>query len=105
MSKDNILRGRDQLNNSFKQSTDNTPLLTIELQDESSVPKVIYKGEELSYKQHIHFDWKTANEESLQSGLELLIKRVVDSKGSPFIKTIEVKSGDRIWSDVEWNVT
>lgn len=97
-----VLCGRDQLKkraSQRKKEIENKPLLTIELQDESSVPKVIYRGEELSYKQHIYFNWETANKESSQSGLELLIKRVVDSEGSPFSKTIKVRSGDRFWSD------
>src|SRR5690625_5712392 len=35
------------------------PLLSIELQDESSVPKVIYKGEEVKYKRNVFLDWDT----------------------------------------------
>lgn len=35
------------------------PLLTIELQDETSVPKVIYKGEEITGKVNVSFDWDT----------------------------------------------
>lgn len=36
------------------------PLLVIELQDESSVPKVLYKGEEIKLKQNVFFDWDTS---------------------------------------------
>ena len=34
-------------------------LLLIELESESSVPKVFYKGEEVTSKVHISFDWDT----------------------------------------------
>lgn len=49
----------DQYKNKNKQ-----PLLTIELQDESSVPKVFYKGEEVKYKSNVFFDWDTSDERS-----------------------------------------
>lgn len=37
------------------------PLLTIELQDESSVPVVFYKGEEIKLKVNVLFEWDTAD--------------------------------------------
>ena len=40
-----------------------TNLLTIELQDETSVPKVFYKGKEVTKKVSINFDWTTATDE------------------------------------------
>lgn len=48
------------------------PLLVIELQDESSVPKVIYKGEEIKHKQNVFFDWDTGN--SVTGGLTYAIE-------------------------------
>lgn len=39
------------------------PLLTIELQDETSVPTVYYKGKEINHKTNISFDWDTDTEE------------------------------------------
>lgn len=38
---------------------ESTPLLTIELDDINSVPKVIYKGEEVKKKVRVSFDWET----------------------------------------------
>src|SRR5690625_4632909 len=35
------------------------PLLTIELDDETSVPRVHYKGQELTGKASVFFDWDT----------------------------------------------
>ena len=44
-------------------SNDRKNLLVIELQDENSVPKVIYKGEEIHMKTKISFDWETRTDE------------------------------------------
>ena len=38
---------------------DSTSLLIIELQDETSVPKVFYEGEEITDKVRVSFDWIT----------------------------------------------
>ena len=42
-------------------NTATKPLLTIELQNEASVPKVFYKGEEVKFKKGISFDWDTSD--------------------------------------------
>lgn len=36
-----------------------TPLLTIELQNESSAPKFIYKGKEIKFKRNISFEYNS----------------------------------------------
>lgn len=48
-----------------KEKVTQIPLLKIELQDESSVPKVFYKGEEIIHKANVHFDWDTKDAHSL----------------------------------------
>lgn len=50
------------------------PLLTIELQDESAVPKVFYKGEEIKARSHISFDWKTKQSHEGTGGLDMRIE-------------------------------
>jgi len=45
------------------------PLLTIELKDETSVPKVFYKGKELAGKTSINFAWITQKENPGVGGL------------------------------------
>lgn len=40
---------------------DKTPLLTIKLENENSVPEVTYKGSEVKYKKNIQFDWDTSD--------------------------------------------
>ena len=63
------------------------PLLTIELQDETSVPKVFYKGEEIELKQHIFFDWDTDTDEF--GGLTYAIEHIDKNKGCPVLNRIE----------------
>jgi len=41
----------------------NEPLLVIELQNESSVPKVFYQGQEITDKVRVSFDWETKTDE------------------------------------------
>lgn len=48
--------------------TKRKPLLTIELENESSVPRVLYKGKEIEAKTHISFDWRTKKEERDSTG-------------------------------------
>lgn len=67
--------------------TEQTPLITIELQDELSVPKVFYKGEEIRLKQHVFFDWETDTE--LFGGLTYAIEHAVTDEGHPVINKIE----------------
>lgn len=43
----------------FATGKDRTNLLIIELQDETSVPKVSYKGKEITSKANVNFDWDT----------------------------------------------
>lgn len=46
-------------------------LLAIELQDETSVPRVFYKGEEVTHKIHVSFDWDTDTDQPLEGGLTM----------------------------------
>jgi len=50
------------------------PLLTIELEDETSVPKVIYKGEELTSKKKVKFEWETQREHAGTGGVNFWIE-------------------------------
>lgn len=49
----------DKVKGKLNESEKTEPLLTIELQDESSVPKVFYKGKEVTAKINVSFDWLT----------------------------------------------
>ena len=64
-------------------------LLSITLQDESSVPKVIYKGEEVEGKRSIQLDWETSDAVSM-GGLTYSIEHTEkDNKGYPTTNRIE----------------
>ncbi|MBS4198604.1 hypothetical protein KHA93_02940 [Bacillus sp. FJAT-49732] len=57
-----------------------TPLLTIELENETAVPKVFYKGEEITRKIRIAFGWETkkADEESGGIMYDINFAEIVD---------------------------
>lgn len=67
--------------------TEQAPLLTIELQDESSVPKVFYKGEEVKLKQHVFFDWDTDTD--VYGGLSYALEHIVTGEKYPVTNRIE----------------
>jgi hypothetical protein len=56
-------------------------LLVIELENEDAVPKVFYKGEEITDKVHVGFDWSTQTDKPHDGGLTYSIKHV-DRNGS-----------------------
>lgn len=62
-------------------------LLVIELKDETSAPKVFYKGEEIELKQNVFFDWDTDTD--VMGGLSYAIEHVVIGKGYPITNRIE----------------
>lgn len=64
------------------------PLLTIELKDETSVPTVFYKGEEIKLKQNIFFDWETKGVDN-QGGLTYVIEHAVIDEGHAVINRLE----------------
>lgn len=66
----------------------NPPLLTIELENESSVPKVFYKGEEVKHKANILFDWDTSDGRS-PGGMTYAIDHYEEGKGQLVRNRIE----------------
>lgn len=63
------------------------PLLTIELHNESSVPKVFYKGEEVTRKTNITFDWE--QDSDTFGGLTYAIERYISGEGVPVKERLE----------------
>lgn len=49
-------------------------LLIIALEDETSVPKVFYKGEEVLFKKRISIDWETDTEDEESGGLTYAVE-------------------------------
>jgi hypothetical protein len=74
---------------------DTKPLLTIELENENSVPKVFYKGEEIKNKIKVGFNWDTAND-IYPRRLNICIDYVeTNNVGEPVIKGIHKLFGSR----------
>lgn len=65
-------------------------LLVIELEDETSVPKVFYKGEEIKNKQNIFLDWDSETDTD-HGGLSYAVEHTDQSKGYPVTNRIERK--------------
>lgn len=68
-------------------------LLTIEMEKLDSVPKVYYKGKEVTNKVLIKLEWKTQNETGAPSP-HIRIEYVDDVQKRPHIKVIEHKAFD-----------
>ncbi len=77
----------------FATGKDMTSLLTIELQDESSVPKVIYKGKEIKNRVNVSFDWDTADAHG-PGGLSYAIEHMETGNGQVTTNRIERRCGD-----------
>lgn len=72
----NILSGKDK-----------QPLLTLELQDESSVPTVHYKGERIQHARNITLDWDT--DKDVPGGMSYSIEHIEKGNRQPTINRIE----------------
>lgn len=73
-----------------------TKLLTIELTDEQSIPRVIYKGEEITGRIAIDFEWRTKDADQCGSTY-YRIKHTKDSTGAPVVETKELAVGERAY--------
>ncbi|SET85890.1 hypothetical protein SAMN05216389_1445 [Oceanobacillus limi] len=75
------------------------PLLTIELENESSVPKVFYKGEEIKWKDEIRFRWSTKRELPLSGGVDYLIQHFVKGNQNIQLNKIGLSTGKYMSKD------
>ncbi len=73
-----------------------TNLLTIELTDEQSIPRVIYKGEEITGRIAVDFEWRTKDADQCGSTY-YRIKHTKDSAGAPVVETKELAVGERAY--------
>ncbi|MED3650619.1 hypothetical protein [Heyndrickxia sporothermodurans] len=71
----------------YLNSNQSNSLLTIELESETAVPKVFYKGEEVKGKRNIFFDWDTDTDSF--GGLTYAIEYVDSQAVKPGITRIE----------------
>ncbi|PWU68307.1 hypothetical protein [Gracilibacillus dipsosauri] len=79
----------DALTYAYEHMTDykNKSLLTIELDDIDSVPKVFYKGEKIEKKVHVSFDYKTKTGNPFEGGNEIHIEHFTGKR--PDTRTIK----------------
>ncbi|WP_186578056.1 hypothetical protein [Aquibacillus kalidii] len=70
-------------------------LLTIELDNITSVPRVFYKGDEVKDKVRVKFDWETNKSEVEATLPDILIEYLNDCKNVG-ITTIEHGNQDRL---------
>ncbi len=70
---------------------DNQPLLVIELESETAVPKVIYKGKEIKLKRNVFFDWETDGAYPTEGGLTYAIEHFERHASLTTINRIERK--------------
>ncbi|MEC1384383.1 hypothetical protein P9D14_12740 [Bacillus velezensis] len=71
-------------------------LLTIELTDEQSIPRIIYKGEEITNRIAVGFEWRTKDAEQIGSTY-FRIKHAKESTGSLVVETKELAVGERAY--------
>lgn len=64
------------------------PLLVIELENETAEPKVFYKGEEITLKRNVFFEWDT--DSTIPGGLSYGIEHYEQGK-VPLLNRIERK--------------
>lgn len=91
MSTSYVMREMHPINN--REPNGLEPLLTIELQNESSVPKVIYKGVEIKFKANVSFDWETSDAYS-RGGLSYAIEHFERQEGQVTSNRIERRIND-----------
>lgn len=70
-----------------KEQQESNPLLSIELKDESSVPVVRYKGEEIKHLKELSMDWETDKDE--YGGLTYAIEHQETGNKQPTTNRIE----------------
>lgn len=69
-------------------------LLTIELTDEQSIPRVVYKGEEITGRIAIDFEWRTRDDKQI-GGTYFRIKHANTCTKLPITETKELCVGEK----------
>jgi hypothetical protein len=64
------------------------PLLVIELNELNGVPKVFYKGEEITKKLHVGFDWHTRTDRIKYGSPFIDIEYFADNEVGPHTRSI-----------------
>ncbi|NRF01177.1 oxidoreductase [Bacillus subtilis] len=78
-----------------KPRTDSAPnLLTIELTDEQSIPRIIYKGEDITALVAVDFEWRTRDADQIGSTY-FRIKHANTNVKKPVVETKELCVGEK----------
>ncbi|GAA0434508.1 hypothetical protein GCM10008934_24940 [Virgibacillus salarius] len=80
---------------------DKASLLVIELENETAVPKVIYKGEEITGKTRVSFEWDTREESPLIGGTRYNIEHLVKCDKSMVKKGYGLSTGKHMFDSDE----
>ncbi|WP_407568023.1 hypothetical protein OKW88_00010 [Bacillus subtilis] len=96
MNKFRQLYDRETEGDSDTKAAASPNLLTIELTDEQSIPRVIYKGEEITGRIAVDFEWRTKDADQCGSTY-YRIKHTKDSTGAPVVETKELAVGERAY--------
>ncbi|MGG7220891.1 hypothetical protein ACQXR1_11295 [Bacillus sp. ATD] len=71
-------------------------LLTIELTDEQSIPRIVYKGEDITALVAVDFEWRTRDEDQIGSTY-FRIKHANTNVKKPVVETKELAVGERAY--------
>lgn len=85
--------GKEGTLNITKNEPESKPLLTIELQDETAVPKVFYEGKEITGKVRVSFDWITKGCEPNSGGTKYNIEHHETGHGDIVKKELGLRRG------------
>lgn len=78
----------------IRENTSN--LLTIELTDEQSIPRIVYKGEDITALVAVDFEWRTRDEDQIGSTY-FRIKHANTNVKKPVVETKELAVGERAY--------
>ncbi|WP_172692043.1 hypothetical protein [Bacillus glycinifermentans] len=84
------------LTEGVKLSKEKPPLLQIELEDIDSVPRVFYKGERITKRIAIDFEWRTGGADKVGSTY-IRIKHGNDPDKALAVETKELAVGERAY--------
>lgn len=94
-----IYHGPEECTDVEVNTVEEQPLLTIELQDETAVPKVFYEGEEITNKMRISFDWLTRGDLSNSGGTKFNIEHFDTDDKEAILKGVGLSRGKYAMSD------
>ncbi|WP_242517106.1 MULTISPECIES: hypothetical protein [unclassified Bacillus (in: firmicutes)] len=87
---------RETVGDSDTKPTASPNLLTIELTDEQSIPRIVYKGEDVTALIAVDFEWSTRDDKQIGSTYFRIKHANIGSK-KPVVETKELAVGERAY--------